>query len=366
MVDWFRKQPKINTPAPQIASRRLPQLPALPPKPAWVKSATPTKLPPDKQGASAKVVMHHFARSEVRNLTAQAETLHGKVVAKLRTLPEFANFTNDQLVEVIRQLTFRLQTADLTVNFKASSWFRTPNQSRTYQQMYERGAQMVAGKDGGQELRIAGNAMNKVDVRDAADTRVTFGANVNTLALQGVARFMQTGGLTETDQSDGTGRKLHAVSNKNFNPRARQNFAALNYARRGSGPAPEYGESLLILNENLKKNAVYYMGDTFNGGITAADRVSYGMLFAVILQAEGEVLRGVIDSCYRCIFNPPEESWNGVKQMIEAHIFEEIRFSSDVKMMVLKPDFRDQKKRLELVNNAKVFCNVNGIRLVLI
>jgi hypothetical protein len=395
MVDWFRSQPKIGTqrlpalpatpgrpasPTPMAmpplpatptampplppTPTTMPRLPATPPRPpGWAKAATPTQLPEDKLGASARVVMHHFARSEVRNLTSQADALHAQVVARLRAVPEFAAAGDEQITDMIRQITFRLQQSDLTVNFKAANWFRTPNTSRTYQQMYERGAQIGVDESGQREVRIVGNAMNKADVRDAADTRVTFGANVDTPQLQGVARFMQSGGLTEAPTPNGQGRS-HKVGNRNFNPKARQNFAALNYAKRGAGPAPEYGESLLVLSPRLKVNAIYYMGDTFSGGITAAQRATYGMIFSLILYADDMVLKGILDACYRGITNPPEEAWNGVRQMIEAHIFEEVRFSSDVEMMICKPEVAKPELRLTILNNAKLFCNQNGIRFV--
>ena len=378
--DWFRLPPKPpNTAMPRIPSSGMPSLPAPPapaqgmptipkdgmpaaPKPpVWQKAATPTQPSQDRAGASAKVVMHHFARSEVRNLTSQSEALLVKVIAKLRTQPEFAKASDSHLQEVIRQITFRMQHSDLTINFNAKGWFSKPNESKTYQQMYERGASMVSGYDGKNALHIAGNPMNPPAVRDAADTRATFAPNANSPERAGIARFMQTGGLTATGLKDQAKRALFSVANKNFNPKARQNFAALNYARRGHGPAPDYGNSLLILEDRLKINAIYYMGDTFDANGTHATRATYGMIFSLILYADGSVLKGILDSCYRGITNPTV--WDGPKQMIEAHIFEEIRFSSDAKAMIFRPE-GPSKDHLTQENNAKLFCNMNGIRFI--
>jgi len=387
-ADWFRKPPPAppkpsNTSLPTMPAGGMPALPAVPnqgqgpgrpplmagmpaappaPKPGgWQRSVIPTQASADKSGASAKVVMHHFARSEVRNLTSQSDQLLAKVIAKLRTQPEFANSGDAELREVIRQVTFRMQHSDLTINFEAKGWFAKPNQSKTYQQMYERGATKAAGPDGKESLYIAGNAMNPAAVRDDADTRATFAPSANSPERSGIARFMQTGGLAMTNLKDQAQRSLFSVTNKNFNPKARQNFAALNYARRGEGPAPDYGKSLLILEDRLKINAIYYMGDTFDANGTHATRATYGMIFSLILYADGEVLKGILDSCYRGITNPMK--WNGPKQMIEAHIFEEIRFSSDVKAMIFRPE-GPRKDHLTWENNAKLFCNMNGIRFI--
>jgi hypothetical protein len=153
---------------------------------------------------------------------------------------------------------------------------------------------------------------------------------------------------------------LYKVRNGNFNQKARQNFVALDYARRRHGPAPEYGSSVLILKDRLKTNAIYYMGDTLNEHINASHRATYGMIFSLILYANDRVLTGLLNATYRGMYDPAD--WNGQEQMIEAHVFEEIRFSEDVKEMVLRidPDVRDPASCL---NNAKVFCHSNGIRL---
>jgi hypothetical protein len=393
MADWFRKQPKIGTqrlpqaPMPPLPATpsptarpglpALPPLPALPaggaatpppqgrtpvPRPGWMTSSTPTQISDDKTtlGAGAKVVMHHFARSEVRSLTRQADSLHAQVVERLRGLPEFANASPEQLEAVITQVTYRLQQSNLTINFAAGSWFAAPNQSRSYQQMYERGVTVSRGQDGQRDLKLAGNAMNKANIRDEADTRVTFGDNVNTPQMQGVARLMQTGGVQRTNETDASKRVLYKVRNGNFNQKARQNFVALDYARRRHGPAPEYGSSVLILKDRLKTNAIFYMGDTFSEHITSAHRATYGMIFSLILHADDKVLTGLLNATYRGMYDPAD--WNGQKQMIEAHIFEEIRFSEDVKEMVLRidPTVRDPASCL---NHAKVFCHSNGIKL---
>jgi hypothetical protein len=383
MADWFRRQPKIadqREPAapampPLPATPVMPPLPGLPapgrpatPPPAgWTKAKMPTALPEHLQGVSGKVVMHHFARGEVRNLNAGADGLHAQVVEFLRTLPEFRKAKNSVLTSVIEQMTWRLQSADLTINFNAHRWFASRNASRSYQQMYERGAHTATAADGSQQLRISGTANNDPFKRDSADTRVTFGQNINTPGMQGAARFMQTGGLQDkVVKADGT--QTYAVNNTHFNPKARQNFAGLNYARIMKGAAPLYGASYLILKPGFKTNAIYYMGDTFDHKITAAHRATHGMLFSLILYAAPDAVKQLLDTCYRGIQNP--RNYNDATQLIEAHIFDEIRFAGGVETMMLNtaslgvglletPEIRPET----VVENATEFCTRNGIKL---
>jgi hypothetical protein len=358
-------------------------MPPLPAKPGaassgWTRGASPTELAADKQGVSAKVVMHHFARGEVRNLNKGADDLHAQVVAKLRTLPEFRKAKDSQLLEVIKQITYRMQSADLTINFNAANWFRAPNTSRAYTQMYERGARTVTTDGGKKELRIAGNAMNPAKMRDGADTKVTFAANSDTPDMEGVARFMKTGGLRAVP---GSGTEF-TVPNRHFNPKARQNFAALNYGRMPGGPASSYGLSFMALRDGLKTNAIYYLGDTFKPENSAATRATYGTLFSLILYAGDVGIKAILDSCYRGMRLATFTDGNN---MIEAHIFDEIMFHRDIKEMFLSRAEIHQAAGNDILNhvlkelpgpqpdrdgtistifsNAKTFCQRNGITL---
>lgn len=384
MSDWFRKQPKIvksllagypqgspdqpaPTPEPPLPTRT--PVPAAKPGQAWADATIPTALPENMQDASAKVVMHHFARGEVRNIEKGADRLHAAVVAKLRSLPEFRRVPDAVIRAVIQGMTRHLQASDLTINFRASNWFDRPNHSKTYLQMYERGAKKVKGADGSEELHIQTGAMNNAGARDTADTRVTFGANVSTPGMQGVARFMQTGG-GKTVKND---MSTIMIPNKHFNPKARQNFAALNYHGGKNGGATGYGSSFLVLNDSFKRHAIYYMGDTFDPNISAASRATYGTLASLLLYADAQVLKGLIDSCHRGMHLPDT---NG-KYMIEAHVFQAIRFKGGAVAMYLDPVTLGEKMLAwngtgprpdadTVLSNAKIFCHMNGIKLHMI
>lgn len=331
MVDWFRAQPKALQPTTVFPPLPFPPLPDLPPQKTWTKSSMPTQLPENRQRVSAAVVMHQFARGEVRNLNGQADALYPLLITRLKARPEFCKFSDKQLCEVIKNITYRLQTADLTINFKAPGFFTTENTTTTYKQMYDRAQRDVMQADGTtkREMRFAATAGNDAITRDTADTKVTFGKNAARPEMQGVARFMQTGGLTATGAANAAGAAEYAANNPHFNPKARQSFTGLNYTRFRYGAVSFWGSSYFLLRDSLKTNAIYYFNDTFAAGQSADKRVSYGMLFALAIHGSDEFLDEVLNSCYRQIVARSAHLCN----CVEAHVFEEILFSKDIKEM---------------------------------
>jgi hypothetical protein len=313
------------------------------------------------------MVRQHFVRSEIREIGKQEDAIYEAVVDKLRTIPPFSTMSDSDLQHVIAQITYRLQHSDLTINFPAGKWFSAPNNTQTYQQMWERGT--FRGADLLQRMP-QGNAMNKTDTRDSADTRVTFRQGVGTGQTQGIGRFMQTGGL----RSDADGL---VYKNQNFNPKTRQNFAALNYGRKTRGAAPEYGFSHIVLAERLKQNAIYYIGDTFDTTITADNRATYGLLFSLILWAKPVALKELIRATW---YGQPLDG-NGGDNLLEAHVFEVIRFSGGVEKMILdRTDcssawsawmFSDKStpeppKEDQVIAYAEQFCRQHGIKLTVL
>jgi hypothetical protein len=358
----------------------LPPLPATPQrKPGgWVKAQAPSELPDRLQGVSAAVVMHHFARSEIRSLDAAADALYARLVARLRGCQEFRKFSDKQLREVIRNITYRLQSAELTINFKADGYFKAENTWTHYAQMYDLAQRKVSQADGTSKLqmRLTDNAMNPATTRDAADSRVTFGAHVNQPNRQGIARFMQTGGLKPAG-TNAAGQTEYEAYNTQFNPKARQQFAALNYGRRPHGGIQGYGPSHFVLRDSLKEQAIYYVGDTFTVQNTHS-RVTYGMLFAAAVYGTDNLLNDILNSCYRqMILSDTDKS----DLLIEAHIFEQIAFTKDVVEMRISErdvsagpaalflaDKLDQAgmaaAKQTLRDNARKFATRNGIKLV--
>jgi hypothetical protein len=54
------------------------------------------------------------------------------LVSHLQSKPDFTNYSPDHLSVVIKNATNRLQTADLTINFKAKTWFKNPNDYNSF------------------------------------------------------------------------------------------------------------------------------------------------------------------------------------------------------------------------------------------
>lgn len=370
MSDWFRKQPKLP------GGHRTPQTPAMPtlpdvPKRPWLGSVTPTQLPEDKKGISAKVVMHHFARGEVRNLEKGADDLHARLVAKLQSMAPFKTLPRAMMPEIIRNMTAQLQACDLTINFKAGAWFLRPNTYTTYTQMYERGTRTVQGADGSTNQLLKGNAMNPADSRDVADTKVSFGPNAAMPGMQGVARFMQTGGLKKTQDSDTSGE--YAIANPQFNAKAKPIFAALNIGKRPNGSNTGYGRSHLVLHERYKRNAIYYMGDTFTPATDHTSRVTYGTLLALILHATPEAAKDIVDACFRGAVLPNTDV---ASRLAEAHIYDQIAFHGGAtELVVSRSEARNSAtawmlsggvevaKPDDVENNVKIFAGRNHLKL---
>jgi hypothetical protein len=373
MSDWFRASPKLSSSSKKVFGggqpsgglHRLPALPAIPPPSRpWTKATTPTggmpiATPTDelekkqherRQRVAAQVVMHQFARSEVRQLDqGQDGLLYQQVGDQLWSMPEFANYSVHHMQALLTKITFMLQSAELTINFDAGSWFSKPNEYNSYTQMYERGTTVVETEDGKRELRLKGNALNPADERDRADARVTFGANINSPDRGGIARLMSTGEVVATDQAD-----QFRIRNGQFNPKARQIFAGLNYGRRPRGSNIQYGRCKLVLRDDLKRNAIYYMGDTFLEGINSSHRVSYGTLTAVLLHATPQAVNQILDSCFRLM---QLEDTDDMRELLEAHIFEPVQFRHDVAEIVID----DSLTTPDIKKNAEAFAKKHGI-----
>jgi hypothetical protein len=382
MSDWFRAQPKAM---PSLPDLTIPAggMPALPPIPqrkptGWAKAQAPSEASERMQGVSAAVVMHHFARSEIRSLDAGADALYARLIARLKARHEFRKFSDKQLREVIKNITFRMQSAELTINFKAEDYFKTENTWTNYSQMYELAQRKVTQADGTAKLqmRLTDRPMNAAATRDAADTRVTFGAHVNQPDRQGIARFMQTGGLKPVG-TNAAGKTEYEAYNTHFNPKARQQFTALNYGRRPHGGIQGYGMSHFVLRDSLKDQAIYYVGDTFQVQDTNS-RVTHGMLFAAAVYGSDNLVDDILNSCYRQMILGDTSNTD---MLIEGHIFEQIAFAKDILEMRLSENDINSGPAREFImgnldaagkeaakqtlrDNARKFAARNGIKLV--
>jgi hypothetical protein len=319
----------------------------------------PTSRQARVQRAGAQFVMHQFARSEVRSLDANEDAFYEQVRDRLWKLPEFKRSSFDEMDNVIGRLTARLQEADLTINFDATKWFSTPNEYKSYFQMYASRVYVEKDAGGNTELRMPADklgTLNPTGVRARADETVTFGANITSPDRSGIARLMRTGkvAMPPDPAKKGAKKNYFTIENGQFNQHARQIFAALNYGRRPGGSSTAYGKSVLILKAALKRNAIFYMGDTFD--LDASHRLTYGTLAGAFLHAPDDVLTDLLDSCFRVV---PLKNTEDAHRLLEAHIFEPVTFAHDVARIRIA---RSEATEAVLAN-AKAFKRKNNIRI---
>ena len=275
-----------------------------------------------------------------------------------------------------------LQTAELTINFDAGKWFTQDNLYPTYSQMYER----AVGTDG--KMRLTDNdPLNPARVRAVTDDFITVPDEWRK-AMPGTQRrrlhdAMSVSGASLSkvvakrsnaqDPAMSPALKVNAdstysTSNKSFKPKSRQIFAALNYGRRLHGATTEYGFSHLVLNPVLKEKAIYYPEDTFYIGMKGTStQTTFNTIGAVVEHASTTMMRVLWSSCVDNIVLPDTDQ---AAELMEAHLFQELKVAEDVQAMVLsrmrkrsEPPFDDQQWR-NIVDNARIWCRRNHVRLI--
>src|SRR5262245_34883726 len=87
-------------------------------------------------GPSAGLVQEHYVRARKQDLKRRNPELEKKLAALIQGHRAFAGvkFQGDKWLEIYRQINKSLQAADLTINFRAESWFTDENQYDSYTQ----------------------------------------------------------------------------------------------------------------------------------------------------------------------------------------------------------------------------------------
>ena len=332
---------------------------------------------------SSQVVQQHYVNARVREINSnfgdryREETIDALLTDYAAEIKGQSRAHKRKYCETIYDvITKTLQGRDLTINLKAESWFSVENPYETYAQMYERALDPATG---GMFLTDS-DPLNPAKVRARADDRITFpkhwgkpsgpaerGLAPGIQPFQSITSRMLTGAkipkyaatptndtyLTDAVKADGSA--AYKSKNPKFNARAKQIFSALNYGRRPHGSSTQYGDSYFVLNPSLKVDAIYFAGDTFF--IPGADsQVSYKTLGALYLKAKGDLRRLLVNSC---LSNIRLEDTANAAELVEAHIFSQLRFATGVSELHLEAT--DNKK---IVKNAEKFCRKWGIRLV--
>jgi hypothetical protein len=382
--------PKVGAPAPApLAAPALlapppivrcffvppPNLPALPPapppKPTWMAVRNP----------SAHNVQQQYVDQRLEELEAERRPGMNQSLKVLNGLltsqPRYAGkkIPRKELERIYEALERNLQSAELTINFDAASFFGDENDSETYTQMYQQ-----AVKNGRMELRST--QLNNAQDRARVDDQVTFPANwqgVQTPQRRGLSpgrqgadrimRQMDTGGLVPSAST----QFAYNASNKYFNPDTKQLFTALNFGRRPHGSLAYWGYSYFALKSELKPRCFYYPGDTFEQKdkphCANALQVPYDNLGAILGKSDatstGRYHRYLNSEIVKaCVEGQILRDAGIATGSIEAHFFGELRFSEHVDYMVISPtQIMNRLAWPRLVENARKFAAKHGFKL---
>jgi len=289
-----------------------------------------------------------YVKKRQRALYTPNPARTNRVKAKVEALMLRRGYQGDWR-DIYDQIHLKLQLSDLTINFDAGSWFMQDNTYKTYAQMYQRGV----GADGKMVLQNGDNDNNAV-TRALADDLVTLPYEwasahpftqrrrlYDALSVTGVGPNIPTAILGQPDSAANFAPKLkvagagYATKNKDFKPKAKQVFAALNYGQRPHGSNVFYGHSHLVLNPQLKLNAIYYPQDTFNvaaQGQGTKTQAAYHTLGDLMEYAKNDLMDALGKSCIEGL---PLSDTIQPGLLVEAHLFTTIKVNRDVQEMVL-------------------------------
>jgi hypothetical protein len=351
------------------------------------------------QGGSTKGVQHAYLNGRLKaiNTSSSHDALLEATKTALRALPRFHKAKDAQLEFAIAQMTRRLQSADLTINIDARSWFRTENIYDSYAQMYQKA--MRASRDG--QMILTDQKNNPARVRAGIDDNVTFpkdwGMKTTWLGQEGfryannppplpqqrglspahtrnrLMQKMSPGQLrgVELQQGDQVVQGF-VTDNQQFDPKTKQVFAALNYGRRPHGSSTYYGWSHMVLHDRFKFNALYYAGDTFNAllpkyKLTPEHQITYPLLGLIYDKGRDPMRAGLLKSC---LDNATLPSTSDKELLLEGHLFESFKFPGNIKtlyisQMDLPANDPDRGELIRTIyGNARTFAQRHGAQIV--
>jgi len=321
-------------------------------------------------GPSAGLVQQHYVSARLDELKRRNPQLEQKIAKILTESPllKHLKLKGDQWLEVYRTINRNLQAADLTINFKAESWFTKENLYPSYTQTYERSV----GADG--RKLLMDDPLNPGDVRARVDDAISLPTAWNAPAPpahrglrpgqqsgQRIAAQMAFGKQAKVTQPDG--KKGVESQNPHFNPKTKQVFAALNYGRRPRGSTLAYGKSHLVLHPRLKVNALYYGGDTFFAPVQDTSiQMHYGMLAAVLAHSHTLLVDNIIKSCFLNMTLEDLDGFTAASLLLEGHIFGPLPFADNLSAVRLPASHMGTPIGI----NAFKFAAKHGAKLVYI
>lgn len=325
-------------------------------------------------GPSAGLVQRHYVEARQSALYSRNKDLEAKIAEVLRASIPGLSRKGDSWLEAYRKINTALQCADLTINFKGHKWFAQPNLRSGYKHQYEIDGLSQKGAYFMGPAQFKHNDQNPGLLRTFVDDAITFPARdaANAPASgrglmpgrQGQARIEKqmkfdaigAAGLSIKELAESTDTALSA--NPYFNPKTKQVFAALNYGRRPYGSNFDYGTSHMVLHDKFKINALFYGGDTFFGPKDTSQQTAYGTIGSLVAWAKPELLKQIISACYE---GSRLDDTKSPALLVEAHLFQELSFSSNIKTIYLA-----EPAGSIFHANARTFASTHGARLILI
>src|SRR5262245_5670737 len=191
---------------------------------------------------SSQSVQQAYVSSRLREINSKSNSdalVHGTLEALMAHVPALVTGGPRSRERVFRQMTSRLQDADLTINFRAPGWFTEENSSESYQQMYERGVR------GGRMVLNNKDPLNFPRQRVKDDDKATLPKGWKQAPLQAARGLSPDVGRRRMADKLSPGElEMHnkalgewdpdqefVASNVQFDPYTKQVFAALNYGR---------------------------------------------------------------------------------------------------------------------------------------
>lgn len=341
---------------------------------------------PQTLGPSAGLVQQHFVKARQTELYRRDPALEERLkVILAKELPE-VNQKGEKWLEVYHKIQKRLQSSELTINFKAEAWFTQENNYDSYTQTYERNS-VALGRG-----VLASTAQDPAAKRAKVDDVVTLpkawnGPSRPTQPSPGAAGATRRGlmpGLQSGQRirnqmafgrqdphlqkdvyAEDFGLQIETTiesGNPYFNPKTKQVFAALNWGFRPNGSSVSYGHSFLVLNPKFKINALYFPGDTFYSESLGQDtslQVPYGTLGAIM--ATNTSAKYLPDLAKTCYYGKQLGNTTDVYSLLEAHVFSELTFKGNIKEVCVAT-----QRGTPIYKNAQKFCERIGAKLLLV
>lgn len=383
--------PLPATPNPTVPMGGMPKLPNTPGQ--WVTAKDPMAATVQKKYVEAR--LNELKSLAGHSIAGAMFVIEQLLLEKIPAPKRPRMVPTQELLRIYRAIEQNLKSAELTVNFKADTWFTDPNPYDNYTQMYTRAVQGSNGM-----MILKDTAQNQADTRAGVDNNVSFPrawaqGSAPTAAVRGrslmpgarrdvreIQKRMDTGTLQDV-RAKPTDLAAWKAGNRQFNPDTKQIFLALNYGRRPHGSSTNYGWSYFVGKHELKDKCLYYSRDTFHTGTvmnpanaavplinTAVDaatmQIPFANLGAIIGQPGHHIRHDIFASCYEGqILKDIVVATTHADYLLEAHHFGEMWFSKHVEYMAISPrGISDPALWPRIVTNATEFTKRNKIPLV--